>query len=92
MYWLYSIVIWLSFGLCAFFAFRQALHMFQLNSYQDLSYGNYLKSHKKTYWNAKRIVPCVLMLLGGLSISAQPFLFAAGAGLWWLVNRPQKAK
>ena len=92
MYWIYSIVIWLSFGLCAFFAFRQALHMFQLNSYQDLSYGNYLKSHKKTYWNAKRLVPCALMLLGGLSINAQPFLFAAGAGLWWLVNRPQKAK
>ena len=92
MYWIYSIVIWLSYGLCAFFAFRQALHMFQLNSYQDLSYGNYLKSHQKTYWNVKRIVPCVLMALGGLSINAQPFLFAAGAGLWWLVNRPQKAK
>ena len=82
MYWIYSIIIWLSFGLCAFFAFRQALHMFQLNSYQDLSYGNYLKSHKKTSWNAKRLVPCALMLLGGLSLSAQPLLFAAGAGLW----------
>ena len=92
MYWLHSIVIWLSYGLCAFLAFRQALHMFQLNSYQDLSYGNYLRSHKKIYWNAKRIVPCVLMLLGGLSINAQPLLFAAGAGLWVLVNRPQKAK
>lgn len=92
MLWLYNLVIWLSYGLCAFLAFRQALHMFQLNSYQDLSYNNYLKSHKKTYWNAKRIVPCVLMALGGLSINAQPLLFAAGAGLWWLVNRPQKAK
>jgi len=92
MFGLYNLVIWASYGLCAFLAFRQALHMFQLNSYQDLSYGNYLKSHQKTYWNAKRIVPCVLMLLGGLSINGQPLLFAAGAGLWVLVNRPQKAK
>jgi len=92
MYWLRSIVIWLSYGLCTFLALRQALHMFQLNGYQDLSYGNYLRSHKKTYWNAKRIVPCVLMAIGGLSINAQPLLFAAGAGLWVLVNRPQKAK
>ncbi|MBQ4578967.1 MAG: UDP-N-acetylmuramoyl-tripeptide--D-alanyl-D-alanine ligase [Clostridia bacterium] len=92
MLWIYNIVIWASYGLCTFLALRQALHMFQLNGYQDLSYGNYLKTHKKTYWNAKRLVPCGLMLLGGMSINAQPILFAAGAGLWVLVNRPQKAK
>ena len=50
------------------------------------------RSHKKIYRSAKRVVPCVLMALGGLSINAQPLLFAAGAGLWVLVNRPQKAK
>ena len=38
MFGLYNLVIWASYGLCAFLAFRQALHMFQLNSYQDLSY------------------------------------------------------
>jgi len=92
MLWLYNLVIWASFGLCTFLALRQALHMFQLNSYQDLSYGNYLHTHQKTYWNAKRLVPCALMLLGGMSLDAQPLLFAAGAGLWVLVNRPQKAK
>ena len=92
MLWIYNIVIWASYGLCSWLALRQALHMFQLNSYQDLSYGNYLHTHQKTYRNAKRLVPCGLMVLGGLSINAQPLLFAAGAGLWVLVNRPQKAK
>ena len=92
MYWIRNLVIWLSYGLCTFLALRQALHMFQLNGYQDLSYGNYLASHKKTFLNAKRIVPCVLMIIGGMSLDAQPLFFAAAAGLWVLVNRPQKAK
>ena len=48
MYWIRTVVTWLSYGLCTFLALRQALHMFQLNGYQDLSYGNYLASHKLT--------------------------------------------
>ena len=92
MYWIYSIVIWLSFGLCAFFAFRQALHMFQLNSYQDLSYKNYLRANRKKFRGPKQYVPCFLMLMGGISLPSMPGFFAVGAGLYLLVNRPLKAK
>ena len=79
-------------GLCAWLSLRYAMHMFQLNSYQDLSYGNFLKAHRRDFVSAKRLVPCAVMLLGSLSLTALPFLFAAGAGLFVLLNRPQKAK
>ena len=79
-------------GLCAWLSLRHAMHMFQLNSYQDLSYGNYLRAHRGAFWNAKRLVPCAVMLLGSLSVTALPLLFAAGTGLFVLLNRPQKAK
>lgn len=81
-----------AFVVCAWSALRQALHMFQLSSYQDPSYRTYLKGHKKTFWNAKRIVPCVLMLIGGLSLSSLPLLFAAGALFYLVLNRPLPAK
>lgn len=92
MPWYIILVLSVGYLACAFSALRQALHMFQLNSYQDLSYKNYLKSHRKTYWNAKRIVPAVLMLIGGGALSTLPIFFAAGSLLYLLVNRPQKAK
>ncbi len=92
MSFLFYTVIALSYLLCAWHALRPMLHMFQLNSYQDLSYGNWLKGHKKAYRGPKQYVPCAIMLVGGLSLLSMPWFFAAGAGLYLLVNRPAKAK
>ncbi len=80
-------------GVCAFLALRQAMHMFQLNSYQDFPYKNWLKGHRSVFVSAKRLVPCGLML-GGSLIGGWPMalLWAAGTGLYVLVNRPQPAK
>ncbi len=89
---LFYAVIAASYVLCAWRALKLALHMFQLNSYQDLSYGNYLEANKKRFFSAKQIVPCVIMLLGGLALPSLPWFFAAGAALFLLVNRPMKAK
>ena len=77
MTWLFYLVIAVCYFLCGFVALRQALHMFQLNSYQDLSYTNYLRANKKAFWNAKRKVPAAMMLLGGLSLASMPWFFAA---------------
>ena len=92
MTWLFYLVIAVCYFLCGFVALRQALHMFQLNSYQDLSYTNYLRANKKAFWNAKRKVPAAMMLLGGLSLASMPWFFAAATALFLLVNRPRKAK
>ena len=32
-------------GVCAFLSLRQAMHIFQLNSYQDFPYQNWLRAH-----------------------------------------------
>lgn len=77
---------------CGFSAFRQALHLFQLSSYQDASYRKAVKAHKKDFSGAKRIVPCLVMVLGGFSFSSMPWLLLAGTGLYLLLNRPKKAK
>lgn len=78
--------------LCGFSAFRQALHLFQLSSYQDASYLKSVQAHKKDFSGAKRILPCLLMVLGSLSFSSMPWLTLAGTLLYLLLNRPKKAK
>ena len=40
MNFLFYLVLFLAYMLCAWRALKLALHMFQLNSYQDLSYKN----------------------------------------------------
>ncbi len=92
MSFLFYAVIAAAYVLCAWRALKLALHMFQLNSYQDLSYKNYLKTNKKRFFSAKQIVPCIIMLMGGLALTSLPWMFAAGCGLYLLVNRPMKAK
>ncbi len=92
MSFLFYAVIAGAYVLCAWRALKLALHMFQLNSYQDLSYRNYLKTNQKRFRSAKQIVPCVIMLLGGMALTSLPWMFAAGAALYLLVNRPMKAK
>lgn len=92
MTWLFYTLIAASYLLCAFVSLRHGLHMFQLSSYQDPSYRTYLRTHKKAFWNAKRIVPCVIMLLGCASLPSMPWIFAAAAALFLLVNRPARAK
>ncbi len=89
---LFYAVIAAAYVLCAWRALRLALHMFQLNSYQDQSYKTYLKTNKKRFRSAKQTVPCLIMLLGGTALPSLPWMFAAGAALYLLVNRPLKAK
>lgn len=89
---LFYLTLFLAYVLCAWRALRPALHMFQLNSYQDLSYKNYLAANRKKFRNAKQLVPAALMLLGGLSITSMPGFFAVGGALYLLVNRPLRAK
>ena len=62
---------------CGFFAFRQALHLFQLSSYQDGSYLKAVKTHKKDFRNIRRILPCIVMLLGAVSFSSMPWMTLA---------------
>lgn len=77
---------------CGFFAFRQALHLFQLSSYQDGSYLKAVKTHKKDFRSIRRILPCIVMLLGAVSFSSMPWMTLAGMLLYLLLNRPKKAK
>ena len=63
---------------CGFFAFRQALHLFQLSSYQDGSYLKAVKTHKKDFRSIRRILPCIVMLLGAVSFSSMPWMTLAG--------------
>jgi hypothetical protein len=74
-------VLFLAYVLCAWRALKLALHMFQLNSYQDLSYKNYLRANRKKFRGPKQYVPCFLMLMGGISLPSMPGFFAVGAGL-----------
>ena len=92
MNFLFYLVLFLAYVLCAWRALKLALHMFQLNSYQDLSYKNYLRANRKKFRGPKQYVPCFLMLMGGISLPSMPGFFAVGAGLYLLVNRPLKAK
>ena len=80
-------------GLCAFLALRQAMHMFQLNSYQDLPYQNWLRAHRSVFWSVKRLLPCALMLAGsGIGGWPMVILWVGGTALYILVNRPRPAK
>lgn len=86
------VILTLCFLACAALSLIRSVHMFQLSSYQDPSYRTWLASHKKEHWNAKRLVPAAVMLLGSISLTSLPWLFAAGTGLFLLLNRPPKAK
>ncbi len=92
MSFLFYAVIALAYVLCAWRALKLALHMFQLNSYQDPSYKTYLAANKKRFFSAKQIVPCVIMFIGGGALTSMPWMFAFAAGLYLLVNRPLQAK
>lgn len=80
--------------LCSWLTLQRSMHMYQLNGYQRLSYTNYLKANRRETWSAKRIVPTVLLTVGGSSLvfGFHWWLLLLGLGLFVLINRPPKAK
>ena len=87
MNFLFYLVLFLAYVLCAWRALKLALHMFQLNSYQDLSYKNYLRANRKKFRGPKQSVPCFLMLLGGLAFA---WLAIAGYMIWQIVRKKMR--
>ena len=81
-------------AVCTWLILQRSMHMYQLNGYQRLSYTNYLRTNRRENWSAKRIVPTVLIMVGGsgLLFDRLWWLMVLGIGLFVLINRPPKAK
>ena len=50
---------------CTWLILQRSMHMYQLNGYQRLSYTNYLRANRRENWSAKRIVPTLMIMVGG---------------------------
>ncbi|MBR6555167.1 MAG: UDP-N-acetylmuramoyl-tripeptide--D-alanyl-D-alanine ligase [Clostridia bacterium] len=79
---------------CTWLILQRSMHMYQLNGYQRLSYTNYLRANRRENWSAKRIVPTLMIMVGGsgLLFDRLWWLMVLGMGLFVLINRPPKAK
>ena len=79
---------------CTWLILQRSMHMYQLNGYQRLSYTNYLRANRRENWSAKRIVPTLMIMVGGsgLLFDRLWWLMVLGIGLFVLINRPPKAK
>lgn len=75
---------------CAALHYLRFMHMYQLNSYQNMSYTKYLRDNPATYVGLLVMAPAAVMAAGLLTERWTVTL--AGALLHALLNWPKKAK
>lgn len=83
-------VIFILFALpCFFLSLRRGLHLYQLESYFTKGYTRALGAHARRLFCAKTIFPLILFTLSGIFF---PYISPLFAGLYVLLNLPQKMK